>query len=293
MTKSQNGFSAVLVFFVLLIIAGVSLVGYRVYSSQQKSSEQQQSSADGTDGTSVDKADDAKGVVSALSTLIDGETATNSAIPRSYQVPGYEYATTSNNPSPGFQVQLDRASSGNLTSRLSAALKKIPLSEKIEQAGTGDEMYIANYDSTEVLCQVTTTHSYASSVRGGNDLVSLRCIDVTYLTMLASEQLPFYNALKKKHDSLQLDKLSVIGRPEITDSQSSGYSLAVLGVSGSAGGSGAGAYFYKANGGEWVHFRVAQSIAYCSEFNSAELRKAYLGTKCLAADGLGTEMVSL
>ena len=102
--------------------------------------------------------------------------------------------------------------------------------------------------------------------------VGATCGLVEAYTDAAAQVKPFADVLPNINQS------SVLGRPYIVDSEVSGYQRAQVSHGGLLGG--AVALFYRKTDGEWRYFRSVQQVLECTEFDTTDLRNAFKGESC-------------
>lgn len=146
-----------------------------------------------------------------------------------------------------------------------------------------------NYANEFAYCQISVFGVSESTHR-----LSIGCMNKTDYTKLAKEIEPFYRAYTKLISS-QIAGSIAFSKPDIRPSATKGYQLAELdgrSVLNGVGTSGAQELFYRLPSGEWRYFSSAQSLLDCELFDSIDLKKAYLGEKCIGESG-GVTSVTL
>lgn len=154
------------------------------------------------------------------------------------------------------------------------------LKKTVLDPGTDISMYAANYTSQDIVCGVndqkpyTSTEQYRSVIGCGNT--------IDYLTN-AKLALPFYNAYAAD-TSNNATKLT-LGIPNIKQSKTADFITATVGMGGSDYGSvgGFAALFYQTPDKVWHFFTGTQSQLPCTRFDTADLKKAYVGESCYEA----------
>ena len=103
--------------------------------------------------------------------------------------------------------------------------------------------------------------------------VGATCGLIDAYTDAAAQAKPFADALPR------LSPSTVLGEPEIIDSEVDGYQRAQVGH-GDVFGGGATALFYRKTDGDWKYFRSVQQVLGCDEFSTTDLRNAFKGEPC-------------
>lgn len=109
------------------------------------------------------------------------------------------------------------------------------------------------------------------------------CVDIANMANTLKEYAPFVKAVdagtnmggSQDNDGTQISDL------KIADSKTAGYQTAQMTVTGPIAlvGGGMGLY-YKAPNQDWKSFRVVQSVLNCSDYDTNDLKNAFVGAMC-------------
>lgn len=125
----------------------------------------------------------------------------------------------------------------------------------------------------------------------GNQL-SVTCSDIDKLVAQAEKLKPFVAAYREKEGTANKDRI-IITIGEIKDSKTQGYKLMEGGLGDIEFGGGAALLFYQTPDGTWHYFTATQSELGCTDFNTEDLKKAYLGSYCYDSKQEAESTVSL
>ena len=206
------------------------------------------------------------------------------------KVPGYDFYTSVGNIENISRLKKDVAynqSSVDINS-IDEILAGYDFTKKVIDPGEGYSMSINYYTHKDVVCEVYVTETYNNPT--GDHHVTVACADMTDYRSIAEQQKPFF-AVYPKVTTGNGEEVLMIGKPDIKSSKTEGYALANLGVGSVASGEfvpgSAAGLFYKTPDGKWHFFKGTQSALLCSEYNTDDLKKAYLGESC-ELDGSNT-----
>jgi len=73
--------------------------------------------------------------------------------------------------------------------------------------------------------------------------------------------------------------------PKIAESKTAGYKTAEVGLLAEAQFGGAAGLFYQTPDGMWHFFKGTQQIIPCGDYNTPDLKKAFLGSQCNVLKG--------
>lgn len=154
-----------------------------------------------------------------------------------------------------------------------------------------DDLYTrAHYTSDTIACSIFTdaegefvNKEYVIS----KYTTHVGCVDVANMAETLKEYAPFVKATgdgasisdRQDNDGTQISDL------KITDSKTAGYQIAQMTVTGPIAlvGGGMGLY-YKAPNQDWKSFRVVQSVLNCTDYNTNDLKNAFVGATCYEGD---------
>lgn len=123
------------------------------------------------------------------------------------------------------------------------------------------------YAGKGVICTVDDTTAQVSPT-------SVNCGLISAYTDAAAKAKPVVTALPS------LTSTTAFGPVKIRDSQVNGYQSAQASVGDVKGMGGYAALFYKKDGGTWKYFKGTQEIIPCTEYNTTDLRNAFMGDAC-------------
>lgn len=172
------------------------------------------------------------------------------------------------------QSIVDVASVGKLLSDKGFTVKNF------DDPNPGDTYSV--YSHADVVCSVENT---AGSNTAAAHTVTVVCYDMVDYEALTTSLKPFATAyLAAEKAQGRGDSVRFSGKPVIKDSKTPGYKLTTIGTSGYDGTSvnvgGFVSLFYQTPDGVWHFFKGAQSVLNCSDYNTQDLKKAYLGEQC-------------
>lgn len=275
-----------LIILLLLLLVGGGVAAYMVmYAPKEK--EVTKTSTDTKQAAPKESA--AKLLVEEIKAEISGQDVTSDAqFPPAYKPSSYEFYVY-----PATTYAVDRTGSKSVVEDSLASIRDL-LNEKgytedIKQAGDDTSMFIAYATGDEVLCYVYDMKPASPSPTDIRFQTGVSCADKTSYTETAKELKPYVDVYAEKSEedvsnslfnSLKTEKSSV-----------SGYARATLGVSGANFDSvgGFAALFYQTPDKEWHFFIGTQNIVPCSDYNSIDLKKAYLGESCYDAEANNEE----
>ena len=108
--------------------------------------------------------------------------------------------------------------------------------------------------------------------------VEVACVSSEQISANANETKPFYDAAETNEGSIVMVNMSTLKKS--TKYPTYEY---VSGGIGEIAGAGAGAYWYRNNGGTWVFGYAAQDLPECSSFDTVDMQKAFYDQSCYDA----------
>lgn len=133
---------------------------------------------------------------------------------------------------------------------------------------TDDRLTLAGHGSICILDKSEHSRSIATT-----------CLDTDYLEAAAEAIKPLYQAAKQSKD-YNFQYFSIEKDTKVDPSKTPNYALLSISVNG-IDGSGALAQFYQKPDKTWRLFRYSQDLAMCKEFNTDDLKSAFLGEPCV------------
>ena len=142
--------------------------------------------------------------------------------------------------------------------------------------------YLGELTHKDVACTLQQTQTLNNSA--ADHLIGVACANMADYAQLAATQQPFMTAFGTD-GSVSIQRVIAIGEPNVVTSATQGFQTAELPLMGYNDGSqpasnGFMALFYQTPDKVWHFFKTAQGIVPCSEYNSAELKKAYVSNRC-------------
>lgn len=202
----------------------------------------------------------------------------------SYQVEGYEF---SNGPTTGYGVAVSspEADKEAIDTDHDAAVKVLEdagLTNKPDLTANPGDQKAALYASDEVVCYVLTLYALR-----GNNYTGVGCGDMDSYKEAAEQIKPFHEAFVAENPQLKdtLDGFApYYGLPQTYDG-AEGYKNAEVKMTGVVG-----LYYQVPKAKAWKYFTGVQEAPLCMQFNTDELKKAFLGRPC--SDGTKIVKVS-
>jgi hypothetical protein len=286
-TKKRKRSSHVLfVVLALLIVAALggaaTLLAYKYYFPKSASPTQT------TDTQPAEKKLTAAMTISLVKGSYDSEASTDSGLSVPIKVAGYDFYTgIDESKVTAIKGTVPYADSAVVVAKIAKILKEKGFSEKIVQNGNDSSMYIADYTQRDVVCQTTITKTYNNPT--GDHRVDVACANMSDYLDAASLQKPLYTVYPSK-ESADGSTIEFVGAPKVVASKTAGYNTAQISMGGVAtdGTVGVGGFaglFYQTPDMKWHFFMGAQNTPQCTDYKTDDLKKAYVGTSCLGADG--------
>ena len=158
--------------------------------------------------------------------------------------------------------------------------------KKSEQQVKDGYYPLIKYESTDAICGI----NYYLDSAEANKPVFLTCALKASYEPTAQAVKPLYAVYREANkDSQYITEDSRLGSPKIEPSKNEGYKTAEAAIYGEASPTGAVGLFYQTPDGVWHYFPGTQSVLPCSAYDTADLKKAYVGQKCYLTDDAATE----
>jgi hypothetical protein len=286
---------------IALIVAIVLLVGGGVAAYFLTMQKETADSAASTEQTTLSKGDDAKAptlpsVIDTVKGELAGDTIADldtKELSFAYRLGDNKYLTPPKTSAElvGVKSIVELEASVDAEKVLAeTALKGIGFEvnalTSVENDLSGEVSYM---QSDQSVCQVMTTPEPVGAVFNTktNEYDSLSyyltviCANLEDYQETATTAKPFYDAFAKSAGEYYRDN-TVFQAPNIKDSQTAGYKTASISLYGY--GAYVGGYaglFYQTPDKTWSYFLGTQSSLLCSEYDTDDLKKAYLGDECL------------
>ncbi len=136
----------------------------------------------------------------------------------------------------------------------------------------------AYYDNAYVHCRVSVARPTS------NFALQVACADVGAYTSSAKQMQKFHELYAKNNPHKAA--ASSIESIDIKDSVSMGYKIAELTIIRDNTPEGAvNALYYQTPDGTWNYFKATLLEIYCEEYNTPDLKKAFIGKKCFTTSG--------
>lgn len=123
------------------------------------------------------------------------------------------------------------------------------------------------YTGKGVVCTIDDTTAQVSPT-------TVNCGLISAYADAAAKAKPVITALPS------LTSTTFFGPVKIKDSQADGYQNAQVSVGDVKDMGGYAALFYKKDGGSWKYFKGTQEIIPCTEYNTTDIRNAFMGDAC-------------
>lgn len=201
-----------------------------------------------------------------------------------YSAPGYKPSGYNFTVSPtvefGFGAYGTKATSSDDLVTIEQVLIDNNLQETILDSGSDVGSFVARYDSDDITCSVSDQKPYGEPSTSDNYAAIVGCANKSDYVENAAALRPYfvtYAAQSQNNISnLALDNLI------ITESKTPGYTISQVNISGSEYGAVGGfvGLFYSTPDGTLHYFLGTQNELDCNSYNTADLKKAYLGEKC-------------
>ncbi len=298
--KASSSLKKRLIALIIAIVALIVGMGVLVYYLVQpvKISDRDADTTAQRKDTAKPKADTtltAAGLVKDLKLSVGGEDVIDATTPK-IKPDGYGFYVNiyREKNSYGTKVVGSKQQVDTQRALLRTRLKQKGFTETVYQESSDDANFAADYKTKNVACLVSGfTPLNTSGVDANKYEVTLGCADISVYQSVAKKANLFAQAYAS--ESKQDIATMSFSTPTVTKSSVAGYSRAEIAISGaeySAVGGFAG-LFYQTPDTLWHFFVGTQNILLCSQYNTPDIKKAYVGEKCMSSDGQQESTVSL
>ncbi len=227
-------------------------------------------------------------LMTGLQAAIPGGTTATEPLAPDYMVTGYDFYASARSKDTMSVVYKKPAAELSATATQAASYLAENGFKKSAQQVKDAYYPLVKYENDDTFCGI---NYYSDSAEELQELY-VACAAKTSYAPTAKLQKPFYDAYRAANKGSQyLTEDSRIGYPKITDSVTAGYKTAEAAIYGEASPTGAMGLFYQTPDGTWHYFKGTQQMLMCTDFTTAELKKAYAGQKCSATGTDGTSYV--
>lgn len=287
--KRQSKPILVIVLALLIAVLGgiATLAVYKYYF--EKSDTEQSSVTEISDG---DSRMTATRIIALVKAQMAGERIPNeSAVPPAVKIAGKSFYSQLAPSSPLAFDAAERIPSAQADVELASLvqfMKKQGFEERKLVTGTPETRQASEFTHEDVICslnQLVTANNDAA-----DHSISLACANMTAYAELANAQQPLIKAYETVNAVETTTQLLVIGEPKVSSSSTPGYKTAVLMMSGYQNTDAQNAstfqgLYYQSPDKVWHFFKGTQNDLQCTDYTTAELKKAYAGSTCVGGEG--------
>ena len=280
-----------LIIIAAAVVIGLGIAGFFMYQTMQNPDTTTSDNSDASQNKTA-TVNDAEGIVERVREAIVGDISDNNeGNSPLYQAPNASYYVSAAEGTKVYGI-----SSSTITKELNEAQGEDATVVLKDNGFVMDTFYEKESDfpgvslwySDKAVCQLVANGDYATYDATTDSYetyeFSLRCSDAKEYESAVKEYKPFYAAFLANKE--QYHEGVVFTRLKTTPSESTGYELAT--ISQYTAGHGVGGYvgfYYQTPDKEWHYFEGRQDVPECSDFNTPDLQKAYLGTDCYDVNG--------
>lgn len=264
--------------FALLVLAGGGVAAYTLTrpDSVPEQSKQVTTIKKSTAKAPASTSTDIMALLTEAKTAIGSGTVNTEYVSPDYMVPGSDfYAVGRKEDSHSLVARLPEAQLKPTAAKLETLLVSKKFQKSSQQVKDG-YYPLVKYESDDTFCGI----NYYADLSDTDKPLYLACALKTSYLNTSTVQKPFYQAYRESSSAAMLTEDNRLGYPKTTTSKTPGYKTAELSLYGEASPTGAMGLFYMLPDNTWHYFRGTQQILPCTEFNTADLKKAYLGTGC-------------
>lgn len=271
----------------LLLLVGLAFAaGYLFKDSQNEATSNTGRASQTTAPTATQKTaqtTDIVGMLTKISSAVNGGAVLHDRAAPDYTVAGYNFAAQGDaTDSSGITVSVAPTALNTTTTKLENTLTEAGFKKSGTQIPDAYTELI-KYENHDTICGISNNKPEVTDTDTKN--IYLYCALKNTYSKTAEVQKPFYTAYRASKP--EFSNMSV-GYPRISDSLSRGYKTAQAALYGEAQNGGAMGLFYQTPGGEWKFFKGTQQGLPCSDYNTIELKKAFMGEQCYTGDTLNT-----
>ncbi len=238
---------------------------------------------------------DVAGVVTSIRNKLSGTTAATDAVPSvAYKSPAGYWTRIGDTDAAKIEFSVvsypsRQADVADLAlAKKELAAKGVKLVTDTGEVKEEEAIYMGHYASDTVACSLTNLgmgdfDTKSQKTTYSSHSMTLSCAKVSDFAQRVAALEPFSKALAAAQDKAASDV--IYAAPEITKSPIAGYaraSIAVTGATAFAGGY--QALLYQTPDTVWHFFMGTQNDLMCTEFNTADIKKAFAGYPCYVGE---------
>lgn len=214
-----------------------------------------------------------KKIDSSISTT--GQGGSIAYTPPQAKLEGYEFTTTPKT-YVGMSTQGDRALADSEFKTIDEYLTSKGFTKKqLPEIDRSGYIQVEEYQTADIVCSADELNNSSGAV------ASVSCADTVSFTDAYKELQPLYTAYK---DARQ-DVTNIAFRTDaINKSKTEGYKFASISVASIGGIGGHMALFYQTPDEKWHFFVGTQQMLKCEDYNTSDIRKAFLGEPCFGTN---------
>lgn len=211
---------------------------------------------------------------------IDSSNSSNQGGPIAYAPPqtkidGYEFTTTPKT-FVGLSSQGDRALADSEFKTIDEYLASKGFAKKqLSEIDRSGYIQIEEYQTADIVCSADESNSSSGVIAG------VSCADISSFTDTYKELQPLFTAYK---DARQNVTNIAFRADAINTSKTEGYKFASIAVGVIGGIGGHRALFYQTPDGKWHFFIGTQQMLKCEDYNTSDIKKAFLGEPCFGTN---------
>jgi hypothetical protein len=271
--KRHLGLFLTLLLLLVILAAGA---GYLYKTSLNKPAANSTATTNSTAQTpKTTQTTDIVNLLTEASTVVSGGPVTHDVAAPDFMVAGYDFAAVGQKDDSS-DVTVKKASAD--IAPTATKFENFLTSKDCKKSETQlkDTYYtLIKYENADTICGVSSVSS--KTVSSNPEPVSLACALKSTYEATAKAQKPFYDAYR----SAAKENVSSLGYPRLIDSRTRNYKTAEVSLYSEAQPTGALGLFYQTPDKKWHFFKGTQNTLPCSDFNTADLKKAYLGEPCM------------
>jgi len=277
------------IILIVIILIGGGYFAYNWWQNNQTSNDTKKSPNADTTTTSADLSQLSDALKAKLQGTSPSISKTSSAqVGPSYQATDADFYT---NPSLGSDVLGVTYGGDASTANANLATITSVLGDEnftktagsIDTSSTDPTYSVELYSSKDVACSLSYDTSTVETPTDFAVALDLECSNVADYADNVSTIKPLATAYLDflAKGTTETAGAPSIGTPTISDSKTADYKTAEATISSPlAATGGASGLFYQTPDGTWHFFKAAQSETNCSDYNTDDLKKAYLGNTC-------------
>lgn len=290
--RSRPGLVILICLLMALLGAAAGIVLYQTYFEKAPAASTTTTASSTTANTPATAAELVNGVKSALKGTavkttqdkfgsVENEKRTQIfASLQAYRPAGYSFSTYPKELSSTFVTSASADVAQTDLDTIRSYLEKQGLHATVNRT---DGSTTDGYYNDTTLCSVTS-HTGSTSEELQN-FTGIACADITSYEATAKNIQPFFAAYEKvdAKDSSAVGLL--LAMPTTTNSKTAGYKTATVAAGNTYGADSWMLLFYQTPNNVWHFFKGVQNDLPCSDYNTTDLKKAYLDTSCTDTNG--------